>query len=176
MVKLPFWPLLLRKNGSGREPGDHTVLPPSGCNTCHEKTIEEGGGLSFVFVELPPPKLRSFWIWYCQELEALRVICFIVSSHISHINCTISIGVMLNRYTSSGSRNFGEGGPTNMKYKPPRMVAIFFWPIFTGRGGGHGPLAPPPWIRYCTQINNWQIQHELHGSFICEITIHSTIK
>ena len=47
-------------------------------------------------------------------------------------------------YFSSGSRNFGEGGPRNMKYKPPCMAAIFFWPIFTGQGGGHGPLAQPP--------------------------------
>ena len=31
-----------------------------------------------------------------------------------------------------------------MKYKPPHMAAIFFWPIFTGEGGGHGPLGPPP--------------------------------
>ena len=46
--------------------------------------------------------------------------------------------------TSSGSRNFGEGGPRNMKYKPPHSAAIFFCPIFTGRGGGGmAPLAPP---------------------------------
>ena len=44
----------------------------------------------------------------------------------------------------SGSRNFGEGGPRNMKYKPLHSAAIFFWPIFTGQGGGMAPLAPPP--------------------------------
>ena len=32
-----------------------------------------------------------------------------------------------------------------MKYKLLRMAAIFFWPIFTGQGGGAmAPLAPPP--------------------------------
>ena len=32
-----------------------------------------------------------------------------------------------------------------MKYKPPRAEAIYFWPIYSGRGGGgHGTLAPPP--------------------------------
>ena len=41
---------------------------------------------------------------------------------------------------SRGSRNFGEGGPRNMKYKPPHLAAIFFWPIFTR----HGLLAPTP--------------------------------
>ena len=31
-----------------------------------------------------------------------------------------------------------------MKYKPPRVAAIFFWPIYTGQGGGAmAPLAPP---------------------------------
>ena len=46
---------------------------------------------------------------------------------------------------SSGSRNFREGGGArNMKYKPPRMAAIFFGSIFTGWGGGMAPLAPPP--------------------------------
>ena len=50
---------------------------------------------------------------------------------------------------SSGSRNFGGGGPRNMKYKAPRTAAIFFWPIFLqAGGGGHGLLGPPPWIRY----------------------------
>ena len=53
---------------------------------------------------------------------------------------------------SSGSRNFGEGGPRNMKYKPPHSVAIFLWPIFTGQGGGMAPLAPP-WIRYCSDVS-----------------------
>ena len=45
---------------------------------------------------------------------------------------------------SSGSRNFGEGGPRNMKYRPLCVVAIFFWPIFTGQGGGPWPPWPPP--------------------------------
>ena len=44
----------------------------------------------------------------------------------------------LGEVNSSGSRNFGEGGPRNMKYKPPRSAAIFFWPIFTRQGGGQG--------------------------------------
>ena len=30
-----------------------------------------------------------------------------------------------------------------MKYKLPRSVAIFFWPIFTRQGGGMASLAPP---------------------------------
>ena len=53
-------------------------------------------------------------------------------------------------YTSSGSRNFGEGGPRNLKYKPPHDgEPSFFGLFFTGRGGGGmAPLAPPPWIRY----------------------------
>ena len=29
-----------------------------------------------------------------------------------------------------------------MKYKPLHMAAIFFWPIFTGRGADHDPLGP----------------------------------
>ena len=36
------------------------------------------------------------------------------------------------------------GGSRNMQYKPPRVAAIFFWPIFYRPGGGHGPLGPPP--------------------------------
>ena len=31
-----------------------------------------------------------------------------------------------------------------MKYKSLRAAAIFLWLVFTDRGGGHGPLAPPP--------------------------------
>ena len=45
--------------------------------------------------------------------------------------------------SSSGSRNFGGGGPRNMKYKPPRMVAIFFGLFFTGQGGAWPPCPPP---------------------------------
>ena len=44
---------------------------------------------------------------------------------------------------SSGSRNFGEGGPRNMNYKPPCSAAIFLLAYFY-KAGGHGPLAPPP--------------------------------
>ena len=67
-----------------------------------------------------------------------------------------------------------EGGARNMKYKPPHMVTIFFWPIFyrpgggamalflayflQARGGGMAPLAPPPWIRY------WEADHSF-----CEV-------
>ena len=51
--------------------------------------------------------------------------------------------------TSSGSRNFGEGGPRNMKYKPLCAATIFVWPTFIGRGGGAWPPWPP-WIRYCS--------------------------
>ena len=37
-----------------------------------------------------------------------------------------------------------RGGAKNMKYKPPRLAAIFYDYFFKGRGGGgHGPLAPP---------------------------------
>ena len=46
---------------------------------------------------------------------------------------------------SSGSRNFGEGGPRNMKYKPlPRGDHLFLAYFYRLGGGGHGPLAPPP--------------------------------
>ena len=32
-----------------------------------------------------------------------------------------------------------------MKYKAPRMVAIFFMTSFNrDKGGGHGPMVPPP--------------------------------
>ena len=41
------------------------------------------------------------------------------------------------------------GGPRKMKYKPPHSAAIFFWPIFTRRGGGMAPL--DPLIRYCRE-------------------------
>ena len=59
--------------------------------------------------------------------------------------------VRLIYYFSSGSRNFGEGGPRNMKYKLHcAWRPSFFGLFFTGQGGGgHGPLGPPPWIRYC---------------------------
>ena len=50
---------------------------------------------------------------------------------------------------SSGSRNFGEGGPRNMKYKPPCLAAIFFGLFLQAKGGAWPPWAPPPWIRYC---------------------------
>ena len=37
------------------------------------------------------------------------------------------------------------GGARNIKCKAPQMVAIFFIASFNrNRGGGHGPLAPPP--------------------------------
>ena len=36
----------------------------------------------------------------------------------------------------------GGGGARNMKYKAPRMVAIFFMTILTGTGGGGGGMAP----------------------------------
>ena len=42
--------------------------------------------------------------------------------------------------SSSGSRNFGEGGPRDMKYKPPCSSAIFIG-LFL-QAGGHGPLPP----------------------------------
>ena len=45
------------------------------------------------------------------------------------------------KVSSSGSKNFGEGGPRNMKYKP------LFLAYFLQARGGHGPLGPP-WIRY----------------------------
>ena len=45
---------------------------------------------------------------------------------------------------NSGSRNFVEGGPRNMKYKPPYSAAIFFLPILLGRGGGGMALLAPP--------------------------------
>ena len=38
-----------------------------------------------------------------------------------------------------------------MKYKPPRVAAIFFWPVFY-RPGGAWPPWPLPWIRYCNDI------------------------
>ena len=39
-----------------------------------------------------------------------------------------------------------RGGARNMKYKSPRMAAIFLWLVLSGtrwKGGGRGPLAPP---------------------------------
>ena len=45
---------------------------------------------------------------------------------------------------SSGSRNFGGGGPRNMKYKPPPHGGHLFLAYFLQAGGGHGPLGPPP--------------------------------
>ena len=55
---------------------------------------------------------------------------------------------------SSGSRNFGEGGPRNMKYKPPHMVAIFIFGLFFYRpgGGGSWPPWPPPWDGMLTRV------------------------
>ena len=38
----------------------------------------------------------------------------------------------------------GGKGTRNMKYKAPRMMAIFFMTSFNRDRGGHGPLAPPP--------------------------------
>ena len=60
-----------------------------------------------------------------------------------------------------------EGGPRNMKYKPPCAAAIFFWPIFYRPGGGGH--APPPWIHYCMYtakkaimyVNFFQLQTHL---------------
>ena len=45
-------------------------------------------------------------------------------------------------YCSSGSRNFGEEGPRNMKHNLLHSAAFFLWLFFTGEGG-HGPLPPP---------------------------------
>ena len=33
--------------------------------------------------------------------------------------------------SSSGSRNFGEGGPRNMKYKATQVAVIFLWLVLT---------------------------------------------
>ena len=48
-----------------------------------------------------------------------------------------------------GSRIFDWGGPRIEKARDDRQnVALFAlksWPI----GGGHGPVAPPPWNRPC---------------------------
>ena len=45
--------------------------------------------------------------------------------------------------SSSGSRNFGEGGPRNMIYKPLHLAAIFFGLFLLGRGGAWPPCPPP---------------------------------
>ena len=45
-----------------------------------------------------------------------------------------------NTNNSSGSRNFGEEGARNMKYKPQRVVVIFFGLFLLSRGGGMPPL------------------------------------
>ena len=79
--------------------------------------------------------------------------------------------------TSSGSRNFREGGPRNMKYKPPCSAAIFFG-LFVQAGGGG---AWPPWstldpllIYRCSALSfslpsfivcNQNKIHELHFLF-----------
>ena len=43
---------------------------------------------------------------------------------------------------TSGSRDFGEGGPRSIKYKSPHSAAMFS-AYFTVQGGGMAPLAPP---------------------------------
>ena len=37
-----------------------------------------------------------------------------------------------------------RGGPRNIKYKPPRIAAIFFLTYFYRPGGGAWPPWPPP--------------------------------
>ena len=62
------------------------------------------------------------------EEEHERNTNFQPSTAIAHLIC------------SSGSRNFKEGGPRNMKYKSPCTAAIFFvWPIFYRPGGAWPP-------------------------------------
>ena len=78
-------------------------------------------------------------IWFCKDF-ASSVVCRFM--FLGNRNPKSGHKSLLGYYFSSGSRNFGEGGPRNMTYKPPRSAAIFIWPIFTSQGG-HGPLAPP---------------------------------
>ena len=47
--------------------------------------------------------------------------------------------------TSASNPGWSEGGGgKNMKYKAPRMAAIFFMTSFNRDRGGHGPLGSPP--------------------------------
>ena len=70
-----------------------------------------------------------------------HVSCF-PPTNMTHLNSDLLQQWICSR--SSGSRNFGEGGPRNMKYKLPRTAVIFFGLFFqAGGGGGHGPPLDP---------------------------------
>ena len=63
------------------------------------------------------------------------------------------LGYKIVNNCSSGSRNLGEGGPGNMKYKLLCSADIFLWVYFTGRGG-MSPLPPP-----LDPLLNWRSHH-----------------
>ena len=71
-------------------------------------------------------------IWFIEKKKKIKTLK--VEEH--------TVKVWIRWKNSSGSRNFGEGGPRNMKCKPPHLAAIFFLPIFTRQGGHDGPPAP----------------------------------
>ena len=48
-----------------------------------------------------------------------------------------------NEYSVSDQGWSEGGGPRNMKYKGPLVVAIFFMTSFNRDRGGHGPPGPP---------------------------------
>ena len=69
---------------------------------------------------------------------------------IQHDNCTT-------RLTCSGSRQTSErGGQETWNISRRTGRPSFFGLFLQARGGGHGPLGPPPWIRY------WLHQTNLH--------------
>ena len=55
-----------------------------------------------------------------------------------------SVAVEMARISVADPETSERGGARNMKYKPSRVAAIFFGPIFYRPGGGLAPLAPPP--------------------------------
>ena len=68
---------------------------------------------------------------------------------------------LTSRSTAADPETSERGGARNMKYKPPRVVAIFFWPIFYRPGGGGAwPPCPPPWIRYWSK--NLTVSNPFH--------------
>ena len=82
---------------------------------------------------------RSTSDYHCDMLAWL-----IFSEILLHrLYCILKNVLQWNNLTRSGSRNFGERGPGNMKYKPMCLVTIFLWLFFTGQGAWP-PLPPPP--------------------------------
>ena len=64
---------------------------------------------------------------------------------------------------------YERGGGRNMNYKSLRLATIYFMTTFDRSGGGHGPLGPPPWIRYC----NYYGRITLYVSIVGKIDKHT---